>query len=97
MSTSQWTFLTNHAHALVCIARDPGLRLRDVAERVGVTERAAQRIVSDLVESGYLERQRDGRRNSYRVHPDRPLRHPVERGHDIGAILGVLDGHPDKS
>lgn len=91
---SQWTFLTNHAHALVCIARDPGLRLRDVAERVGVTERAAQRIVSDLVESGYLERQRDGRRNSYRVRPDRPLRHPVEKGHDIGAILSALESQP---
>jgi predicted transcriptional regulator of viral defense system len=88
---SEWTFLTNHAHALVCIARDPGLRLRDVAERVGVTERAAQRIVSDLVDAGYLDRLREGRRNSYRVRSDRPLRHPVERGHDIGEILAVLD------
>lgn len=96
MREGQWTFLTNHAHALVCIARDPGLRLRDVAERVGVTERAAQRIVSDLVESGYLERRRDGRRNFYRVQPDRPLRHPVEHGHDIGAILEVLDGRHTK-
>lgn len=87
---NQWTFLTNHAHSLVCIARDPGLRLRDVAERVGVTERAAQRIVSDLVDAGYLERHRDGRRNSYRVRLDLPLRHPVERGHDIGEILAVL-------
>ncbi len=89
---SQWTFLTNHAHTLVCIARDPGLRLRDVAERVGVTERAAQRIVSDLVEAGYLERHKDGRRNTYRVRADRPLRHPVERGHDIGEVLAVFDG-----
>ena len=89
---SQWTFLTNHAHALVCISRDPGLRLRDVAERVGVTERAAQRIVSDLVAGGYLERQKDGRRNTYRVRSDRPLRHPVESGHEIGEILAVFDG-----
>ena len=88
---SQWTFLTNHAHALLSIARDPGLRLRDVAEQVGVTERAAQRIVSDLVDAGYLERLRDGRRNSYRVRPDRPLRHPLENGHDIGEILEVLN------
>lgn len=88
---TQWTFLTNHAHSLICIARDPGLRLRDVAERVGVTERAAQRIVSDLVDAGYLERQREGRRNIYRVRPDRPMRHPVEHGHDIGEILAVLD------
>lgn len=91
---SQWTFLTNHAHALVCIARDPGLRLRDVADRVGVTERAAQRIVSDLVDGGYLERQKEGRRNTYRVRADRPLRHPVEDGHDIGEILAVLNGAP---
>lgn len=90
---AEWTFLTNHAHALVCIARDPGLRLRDVAERVGVTERAAQRIVSELVDAGYLERLREGRRNSYRVRSDRPMRHPVERGHHIGEILEVLDDH----
>lgn len=87
---AEWTFLTNHSHALLCIARDPGIRLRDVAERVGVTERAAQRIVSDLVEAGYLERRREGRRNVYRVRTDRPLRHPVERGHHIGEILAVL-------
>jgi predicted transcriptional regulator of viral defense system len=90
---TEWTFLTNHAHALVCIARDPGLRLRDVADRVGVTERAAQRIVSELVEAGYLERLREGRRNSYRVRPDRPLRHPLENGHRIGEILEVLHEH----
>ncbi len=88
---SQWTFLTNHAHALVCIARDPELRLRDVAARVGVTERAAQRIVSDLVDAGYLVRQKEGRRNTYRVRADRPLRHPVEHHHHIGEILAVLD------
>ena len=86
----EWTFLTNHAHTLLCIARDPGIRLRDVAERVGVTERAAQRIVSDLVEAGYLDRLRDGRRNHYQVRADRPMRHPVERGHDVGEILAVL-------
>ena len=90
---SEWTFLTNHAHALVCIARDPGLRLRDVAERVGVTERAAQRIVSELVDAGYLERSREGRRNSYQIRPNRPLRHPLEKGHHIGEILEVLYDH----
>jgi len=87
---AEWTFLTNHAHALICIARDPGIRLRDVAERVGVTERAAQRIVSDLVAAGYLDRVRDGRRNFYRVRADRPMRHPVEHGHRVGEILAVL-------
>ncbi len=94
---AEWTFLTNHAHALLCIARDPGIRLRDVADRVGVTERAAQRIVSDLVETGYLDRIREGRRNTYRIKGDRPLRHPVERGHHIGEILEVLHEHDDVS
>lgn len=89
---ADWTFFTNHAHVLVCIARDPGIRLRDVADRVGVTERAAQRMVADLVEAGYLKRTRDGRRNRYQVRLDLPLRHPVEREHRIGEILSVL--HP---
>ena len=92
---AEWTFLTNHAHAMLCIARDPGIRLRDVADRVGVTERAAQRIVSDLVDAGYLDRLREGRRNTYRVKRDRPLRHPVERGHRIGEILDVLHEHQE--
>ena len=92
---AEWTFLTNHAHALLCIARDPGIRLRDVAERVGVTERAAQRIVSDLVDGGYLDREREGRRNSYRIKADRPMRHPVERGHHVGEILDVLHEHKE--
>lgn len=87
---AEWTFLTNHAHVLCCIARDPGIRLRDVAERVGVTERAAQRIVSDLVGAGYLERIRLGRRNSYQIRRDGPLRHPVESGHRIGEVLDLL-------
>lgn len=90
---AEWTFLTNYAHALLCIAREPDIRLRDVAERVGVTERAAQRIVSDLVETGYLDRIREGRRNVYRIRADQPLRHPVERGHQVGALLEILRDH----
>jgi DNA-binding transcriptional ArsR family regulator len=86
----EWTFLTNHAHVLLCIARDPEARLRDVAGAVGITERAAQRIVAELAEAGYLEREREGRRNRYRVHPELPLRHPLERDHAVGDILGVL-------
>src|SRR3712207_5766339 len=86
----EWTFLTNHAHVLLCIARDPGARLRDVADDVGITERAAQRIVGELVAAGYLEREREGRRNRYRVHRELPLRHPLEREHAIGEILAVL-------
>ncbi len=84
------TFFTKHAHVLVCIARDPGIRLRDVATRVGVTERAVQRIVADLVAAGYLQRARDGRRNRYQVHTELPLRHPLEHDHRIGEILAVL-------
>ncbi|HET8684830.1 MAG TPA: winged helix-turn-helix domain-containing protein [Micromonosporaceae bacterium] len=85
-----WTFLTNHAHVLLCIARDPGIRLRDVATRVGITERAAQRIVADLTDAGYLSATREGRRNRYQLNPTLPLRHPLERDHQIGEILAVL-------
>ena len=87
---ADWTFLTNHAHVLLCVARDPGIRHRDVAERVGITERAAQRIVADLVEAGYLERTREGRRNRSRLERELPLRHPLEHDHRIGEILAVL-------
>ncbi len=89
-----WTFLTNHAHVLLCVARDPGIRLRDVAAAVGITERAAQRIVAELVEAGYLERTRSGRRNRYEVHPELPLRHPLEHEHEIGEILSLLAAAP---
>ena len=87
---AKWTFLTNHAHVLICVARQPGIRLRDVAGTVGITERTAQRIVGELVEAGYLKRTRDGRRNHYEVEPDLPLRHPLESNHSIGEILEVL-------
>jgi len=85
-----WTFLTNHAHVLLALTRDPEARLRDVAGLVGITERAAQRIVAELEEGGYLTRTRDGRRNRYEVHADVPLRHPLEHDHAIGEVLGVL-------
>lgn len=91
---AEWTFLTNHAHVLICVAQDSNIRLRDVAERVGITERAAQRIVADLVEAGYLERSREGRRNAYSLNPDLPLRHPLERSHSVGEIIAVLAGEP---
>jgi predicted transcriptional regulator len=89
---SSWTFLTNHAHVLLCIARDPGIRLREVAAQVGITERAAQRIVAELVEAGYLTREREGRRNHYEVHDALPMRHPLERRHEIGELLALLGG-----
>lgn len=85
-----WTFLTNHAHVLLAIAAEPNLRIRDVAGRIGITERATQRIVADLVEAGYLESHREGRRNHYSIHPERPLRHPAEQHHRIGELLEVL-------
>lgn len=86
----QWTFLSNHGHVLVCLARDPESRLRDVALSVGITERAVQKIVSDLEEAGVVERLRDGRRNRYRLHPERPLRHPIEAHRTVGALLGMV-------
>ncbi|MFI1562336.1 helix-turn-helix transcriptional regulator [Streptomyces sp. NPDC020490] len=87
-----WTFLTNHAHVLLCVVRDPEARLRDIADTVGITERAAQRIMTDLVEAGYLERTRQGRRNIYHLHPGLPLRHPMDRETAIGQLVSVLTG-----
>lgn len=86
----QWTFLSNHGHVLVCLARDPGARLRDVAADVGITERAAQKIVGDLAEAGVLRRQRAGRRNTYRLDLDVPLRHALEAHRTVGALLGMV-------
>lgn len=87
---NDWTFLTNHAHVLVAIARDPEARLRDVAAQVGITERATQAIVRDLVDAGYLTRERVGRRNRYQIDERLPLRHPLERHQDVSIILSPL-------
>lgn len=87
-----WTFLTNHAHVLLCIATDPQARIRDLADRVGITERAVQRIISDLEEGGYLAHEREGRRNTYRVRSHLPLRHPVERKNKVSALLALVAG-----
>src|SRR4026208_2552998 len=86
-----WTFVTNHTQVLLCIAREPDIRLRDIAARIGITERAAQRILADLVDAGYVKRQRQGRRNRYAVNPDLRMRHPAQEGHDIGEILDLLN------
>ena len=88
----QWDFLTNHAHVLTCVAHDPGIRLRDIAAAVGITERAAHRIVSELVEEGYVLRERRGRRNRYQVVAERPLRHPLVQKRELGDLLTVLTG-----
>ena len=85
-----WTFLTNHGHALVVLARDGDLRLRDLAAAIGVTERTAQAIVNDLVSAGYVDRVRVGNRSRYTVHRELPFRHPVERDHPVGELLAVL-------
>jgi len=87
-----WTFLTNHTHVLLCVARDPEIRMRDVAQAVGVTERAVQRIVAELEAGGYLIRKRDGRRNRYEVRASLPLRHPIEKHCEVSALLTILEG-----
>ena len=86
-----WGFLTNHAYVLLCIARDPHSRARDVADQVGITERAAQRILADLIADGYVTRTKVGRRNHYKVNPRGHLRHPVFRSLAIGPLLEVLN------
>ncbi len=88
----RWDFLTNHAHVLTCVAHDPGMRLRDIAAGVGITERAAHRILSELVEEGYVLREREGRRNRYQVVADLPMRHPLVEGRAVGDLLEVLLG-----
>jgi hypothetical protein len=85
-----WTFLTNHAQVLVCIAHDPGVRLRDIGERVGITERAAHRIVTELAAAGYITRQRNGRRNQYAINTHLPLPDPILREQNIGELLEIL-------
>lgn len=86
-----WTFLTNHAHVLICIAEDPTARIRDLAERVGITERGVQRIITELEEAGYLMHERQGRRNVYRVRANQPLRHPVESHRNVSALLQLVN------
>ena len=87
----EWRFVTNHAHVLECIAADPSIRLRDVATTVGITERTAAQIVSDLEQAGYLTKTREGRRNIYKVHDELPLRHPRHRHHTVGELIRFLE------
>lgn len=85
-----WTFLTNHAQVLLCLAGTPDIRLRDVAERVGITERATQRILAELIETGYVKAERIGRRNRYTVDREHAMRHSAQVGYEIGALLEAL-------
>ncbi len=89
---ASWTFLTNHGRVLLCIARDPGIRLRDIAATLGITERSAYGIVTDLADAGYIVKQRDGRRNQYQVQAHLPLPEPTSRERTIGEILALLAG-----
>jgi DNA-binding MarR family transcriptional regulator len=85
-----WRFVTNHTQVLLCIARDGDVRLRDVAEKVGITERAAQRIVADLVDAGFVERKKVGRRNHYSIDRRAKMRHPAQENQAIGELLDLL-------
>jgi MarR family len=93
-TTPGWTFLTNHAQVLVCIARDPGIRLRDIGERVGITERAAHRIVVELADAGYITRERNGRRNHYTINAHFPLPDPIAHEQNVGELLAILTDQP---
>jgi DNA-binding MarR family transcriptional regulator len=96
-TASSWTFLSNHAYVLFCIAAEPEIRMRDVAARVGITERAVQRIVAELEEGGYVTITRSGRRNRYTVNANAPLRHPIESHRTVGNLIELgLGGRPRK-
>jgi predicted transcriptional regulator len=98
MSSNQnhgtWTFLTNHAHVFLALAANPDARLREVAELVGITERAVFRIVDDLERDGYVAKKRVGRRNTYTINPDKPFRHPLEQRHQIRSLLSLVEVDP---
>lgn len=87
---SSWTLLSNYGHVLVCLAGDPHMRLRDVAEKVGITERAVQRILRELEEAGVVVRERRGRRNHYSIHGDCPLRHPLEQHKSVNDLISLV-------
>ena len=89
---TSWTLLSNHGHVLVCIANDPHMRLRDIAVQVGITERAVQRIILDLEQADMLWREREGRRNRYRINAQRLLRHPLEQHHTVGELVEAVSG-----
>ena len=92
MPAASWTFLTHHAQVLLCIARDPGIRLRDIADRVGITERSAYAIVLDLAEAGYIVKEKSGRRNRYQIQTHLPLPEPGSRERTVGEVLALLTG-----
>ena len=92
MAAPSWTFLTNHARVLLCIAHDPGVRLRDIAARLDITERTAYGIVTDLTQAGYIVKQKDGRRNRYEIQTHLPLPEPSSQERTLGEVLFLLTG-----
>ena len=92
MATTRWTFLTNHARVLLCIAHDPGARLRDIAARLDITERSAYGIVTDLAQAGYIVKHKDGRRNRYQIQAHLPLPEPTSQEHTLGEVLALMAG-----
>jgi DNA-binding Lrp family transcriptional regulator len=96
MPAASWTFLTNHAQVLLCIARDPGIRLRDIADRVGITERSAYGIVLDLTDAGYIVKEKAGRRNRYQIRAHLPLPEPAGRERTVGEVLALLASDADE-
>jgi DNA-binding transcriptional ArsR family regulator len=93
---AHWTLLTNHGAVLLCIAEDPTARMRDLAGRLGITERAVQRIVADLVEAGYVSSRREGRRNVYQVHPEMPFRRHISNDHTVAELLKLVSPNGSK-
>jgi predicted DNA-binding transcriptional regulator len=89
---ASWTFLTNHARVLLCVAHDPGVRLRDIAASLNITERSAFAIITDLAEAGYVVKEKNGRRNRYHVQTHLPLPEPIGRERTIGEVLAILTG-----
>ncbi|MCM8533450.1 MAG: winged helix-turn-helix domain-containing protein [Lentisphaeraceae bacterium] len=87
---SNWTFLTNHAHVLLCLAKTASMRIRDLALEVGITERAVQRILAELIDEGYVGRIKDGRRNVYKLNTEKPLKHPVESHKDVKDLVKLI-------
>jgi hypothetical protein len=94
--TPSWSFLTNYAQVLLCIAHDPGIRLREIGEAIGITERAAHRIVVELADAGYISRRRNGRRNQYTIQSHLPLPDPLASEQRIGDLLAILTGQRDR-
>jgi DNA-binding MarR family transcriptional regulator len=92
MAAANWSFLTSHARVLLCIAHDPGVRLRDIAAMLDITERSAYGIVTDLTQAGYVVKQKDGRRNRYQIQAHLPLPEPTSREHTVGEVLALLTG-----